>query len=124
VLPVQGRTAIAYVSAAGSPSIESLSLYCEAGRPYMAMLLNKPSNAGALTMTWNFGGRLVNIPVKRANSTGTQWIGGVVDTPLVPLLMQQSGTVMLRLNGQLEGEASLANSTAVLRSTMRECVRI
>ena len=90
----------------------------------MAMLLNKPSNAGALTMTWNFGGRLVNIPVKRANSTGTQWIGGVVDTPLVPLLMQQSGTVMLRLNGQLEGEASLANSTAVLRSTMRECVRI
>lgn len=108
VVPVQGRAPIAYVSAAASPNIEALSLYCEGGKPFM-------------TMTWNFSGRLVNIPVQRANSGGTQWIGGLTGTQLLPLLMQQRGTVMLRINGRLEGEASLDNSVAVLRNTMRGC---
>src|SRR3546814_19651890 len=82
---------MAYVSAAVSPNIEALSLYCEGGKPYMAMLLNKPSADNALTMTWNFSGLLVNIPVQRANANGTQWIGGVTGTRLVALLMQQRG---------------------------------
>ena len=122
VVPVQGRAPMAYVSAAASPNIEALSLYCEGGKPYMAMLLNKPSADNAMTMTWNFSGRLVSISVQRANANGTQWIGGVTGTQLVPLLMQQSGTVMLRINGRLEGEASLSNSIAVLRDTLRGCV--
>lgn len=124
VVPVQGRAPIAYVSAAASPNIESLSLYCEGGKPFMAMLLNKPATANTMTMTWNFSGRLVNIPVQRANAGGTQWIGSVSGSDLVPLLMQQRGTVMLRINGRLEGEASLDNSAAVLRSTLRGCTRL
>ncbi|WP_339689138.1 hypothetical protein [uncultured Parasphingorhabdus sp.] len=124
VVPVQGRAPIAFVSAAASPNIEALSLYCEGGKSFMAMLLNKPSGDNAMTMTWNFSGRLVNIPVQRANAVGTQWIGGLTGTQLVSLLMQQSGTVMLRINGRLEGEASLDNSTAVLRNTMRGCARL
>lgn len=124
VVPVQGRAPIAYVSAAASPNIEALSLYCEGGKPFMAMLLNKPAPATSMTMTWNFSGRLVNIPVQRANSGGTQWIGGLTGTQLLPLLMQQRGTVMLRINGRLEGEASLDTSVAVLRNTMRGCARL
>ena len=124
VVPVQGRAPIAYVSAAASPNIEALSLYCEGGKPFMAMLLNKPATATTMTMTWNFSGRLVNIPVQRANSGSTQWIGGLTGTQLLPLLMQQRGTVMLRINGRLEGEASLDNSAPVLRNTMRGCVRL
>jgi len=31
---------------------------------------------------------------------------------------------MLRINGRLEGEASLENSMAVLRNTMRGCARL
>jgi hypothetical protein len=124
VVPVQGRAPIAYVSAAASPNIEALSLYCESGKPFMAMLLNKPATANTMTMTWNFSGRLVNIPVQRANLGGTQWIGGLTGTQLLPLLMQQRGTAMLRINGRLEGEASLENSMAVLRNTMRGCARL
>jgi hypothetical protein len=123
VVPVQGRAPIAYVSAAASPNIEALSLYCEGGKPFMAMLLNKPATANTMTMTWNFSGRLVDIPVQRANAGGTQWIGGLDGTQLLPLLMRQRGTVMLRINGRLEGEASLDNSAAVLRNTMRGCAR-
>lgn len=124
VVPVQGSAPMAYVSAAGSPDIQALSLYCQNSRPYMAMLLNKPFSAAALTMTWNFAGRLVNIPVQRADSSGTQWIGPVAGTPLITLLAQQKGTVMLRVNGRLEGEASLINSTAVLRTALQSCVRL
>ena len=124
VVPVQGRAPIAYVSAAASPNIEAVSLYCEGAKPFMAMLLNKPADATRMTMTWNFSGRLVNIPVQRANADGTQWIGAVSGTQLVPLLMQQRGTVMLRINGRLEGEASLDNSAVVLRNTMRGCARL
>lgn len=124
VVPVQGRAPIAYVSAAASPNIEAISLYCEGGKPFMAMLLNKPAAANTMTMTWNFSGRLINVPVQRANAGGTQWIGGVSGSELVPLLMQQRGTVMLRINGRLEGEASLENSAAVLRSTLGGCARL
>lgn len=124
VVPVQGRAPIAYVSAAASPNIESLSLYCEGGKSFMAMLLNKPATATTMTMTWNFSGRLVNIPVQRANAGGKQWIGGLSGTELVSLLMQQRGTVMLRINGRLEGEASLDNAATALRNTMRGCARL
>jgi hypothetical protein len=124
VVPVQGRAPIAYVSAAASPSIEALSLYCESGKPFMAMLLNKPATGSMMTMTWNFSGRLVNIPVQRANAGGMQWIGGLAGTQVIPLLMQQRGTVMLRINGRLEGEASLDNSATALRNTMRGCARL
>lgn len=123
VVPVQGRAPIAYVSAAASPNIEAISLYCESGKPFMAMLLNKPSAAGAMTATWNFSGRLVSIPVQRANASGTQWIGGLSGTQLIRLLTQERGTVMLRINGRQEGEASLDNAVTVLRSTMRGCAQ-
>ncbi len=124
VVPVAGRAPMAYVSAAGSPNIEALSLYCEGGKPYMAMLLNKPNRGRALTMTWNFAGRLVNIPVQRATANGTHWVGGVTGTPLLSLLMQQTGTVMLRIDGRLEGEAALGNAPAVLRQALRGCARL
>lgn len=124
VLPVRGRAPAAYVEAAASPSIVSLTLYCENGRPYMAMLLNKPAAGPRITMTWNFAGRLVNIPVQRANNAGTHWVGGITGTPLLQHLMTQRDMVYLRINGRLEGEASLANAPTVLRTTMRQCVRL
>lgn len=123
LLPVQGRSPAAYVEAAASPNITSLSLYCENGRPYMAVLLNKPAAGTRLTMSWNFAGRLVNLPVQRGNNEGSYWIGAVAGTPLVQHLMTQQGTALLRIDGRLEGEASLANAPAVLRSSLRPCVR-
>ena len=124
VVPVQGRAPIAYVSAAASPNIEALSLYCERGKPFMAILLNKPATGSTMSVAWNFSGRLVNIPIQRVNAAGTQWIGGLSGTELVSLLKQQRGTVMLRINGRPEGEASLDNSATVLRRTMQECMAL
>lgn len=124
MLPAQGRSPLAHVNAAGSPNIESFSFFCENGRPTMAMLLNKPSTSPTVTVTWNFAGGLVDIPVSRGNREGTFWQGSLVNSPLLSLLMRQRGSVMLRINGRLEGEASLANAPTVLRTAMRPCVRL
>lgn len=124
VVPVDGRAPIAYVSAAASPNIEALTLYCEGGKPFMAMLLTRPATPSSMTMTWNFSGRLVNIPVQRANAAGTYWIGGISGTDLLPLIMQQRNTAMLRINGRDEGAVSLDGSSTVLRHTLRPCARL
>ena len=124
ILPVQGRAPVAYVEAAASPSITSITLYCENGRPYMAMLLNKPSTGTRSTMTWNFAGRLVNISVQRADNAGTYWVGGIAGTPLIEHLMVHKDVAYLRIDGRLEGEASLANAPGALRATMRQCVNL
>jgi hypothetical protein len=124
VLPVQGRAPVAYVEAAASPSITSITLYCENGRPYMALLLNKPATGTRSTMTWNFAGRLVNISVQRADNAGSYWVGGIAGTPLIKHLMTHEDIVYLRIDGRLEGEASLINATEALGATMRQCVTL
>lgn len=124
VVPMQGRTPLAYVDAAGSPDIKSFSLFCEAGRPMMAVLLNKPAPDRSMTVSWNFAGRLVDIPVLRGNVTGTYWQASLGNSTLIAMLMRQSGSVMLRINGRLEGEALLAGAPAALRTAMKPCVKI
>lgn len=124
ILPVQGRAPVAYVEAAASSSITSFSLYCENGRPYMAMLLNKPASSQRSTVTWNFAGGLVDIPVQRANNAGTYWVGGITGTPLLAQLLTQKGMVYLRIDGRLEGQASLINAPSTLRTALRPCVKL
>lgn len=124
ILPVQGRTPVAYVEAAVSPNITSITLYCENGRPYMAMLLNKPRSGTRSTMTWNFAGRLVDIPVQRADNAGTYWVGDITGTPLIEHLTTHTDVAHLRIDGRLEGDASLVNADEALRATLRECVRL
>src|SRR3546814_20884041 len=85
----------------------------------MAMLLNKPAVGAGIIMTWNFAGRIVDIPVQRAKNDGTYWVGGITGTPLLQHLMTQKAKVYLRINGRQDGEASLTNVPAVLRETMR-----
>jgi hypothetical protein len=124
VLPVGGRSPIAYVEAAASPNINSISLYCEGGRPFLAMLLNKPANGSRSTLTWNFAGRLSNVPVQRANNEGTYWVGSIAGTSLIEHLLTQPDVVDLRIDGRLEGEASLENAPGTIRATMRQCVNV
>lgn len=124
IVPVQGGSPLAHVAAAGSPNIEAFSFFCQAGKPMMAMLLNKPSRSPALTVTWNFAGALVNIPVSRGNREGTFWQASLAGSPLIAQILRGRANAMLRLNGQLEGEASLSNAGPTLRTAMRPCLRL
>lgn len=124
LLPVQGRAPVAFVEAAASASIASVTSYCEQGRPYMAMLLNRPVAGARLTLTWNFAGQIVNLPVQRANNAGTYWVGGLAGTPLLQHLTSQKEMAYLRIDGRSEGEVSLIDAPGVLREAMRSCVKL
>ena len=71
LVPVNARLPLAYISAAASPDIISFSLFCENGRPFMVMLLNKPSKYSSITANWVFPGGLVNIALARGNREST-----------------------------------------------------
>lgn len=124
VVPVQGRLPMAYVDVAASPNIKSFSLFCEGTTPMMAVLLNKPATSPRLTVTWNFAGRLVDLQTGRADAKGVFWQANLTGSQLIPLLLRQTGSVMLRINGRLEGEALLAGAPAALRATMRTCLKM
>lgn len=73
-------------------------------------------------MTWNFAGRLVDIPAQRANNAGTYRVGDITGTPLIEHLLMLKDVAHLRIDGRLEGDASLVNAAEALRATLRECV--
>jgi hypothetical protein len=120
-LPVAGRAPIATVDAAASPSITSFSLFCEGKQPVIAMLFNKPSSDRSIMLSWTFAGGSIDMPMRQGNREATFWQAALAGTRLLPMLMSQRGSAMLRLNGRPEGEVSLANAPAVLRATMRDC---
>ncbi len=124
IVPVDGRAPLAYVDAAASPSIKSFSIFCDNGRPTMAMLLGKPAAGSRLTVSWVFPGGIVNVEVARSNNEGTFWQAYLTGSNLIDMLVRQSGSAYLRINGTMEGEALLTNSTATLRTALKSCMRI
>jgi hypothetical protein len=115
---------LATVDAAGSPDIRSFSLFCDQGRPKLAMLMNKAQRNVPVTVTWNFSGRTINVPLGQGNAEATFWLGWLDGSPLLPMLSTSSGIAYLRINGVLEGQASLSGSTAALRTALASCARI
>lgn len=124
-VPVQGRAPLAYIAAAASPDIESFILFCDKGHPALAMLLNKPARAAAsVTVSWVFAGGIVTVPMIRGNRESTFWQGGLTGSQLPGMLIRQSGSVYFRINGEMQGEASLAGSTAAVRTALASCLRL
>lgn len=124
IVPVQGSAPLAHVAAVGSRNIEAFSLFCQGGRPMMAMLLNKPTRATALSLSWSLSGSIKNLPLSKGNREGTFWQASLANSPLIAQLMRGQGVATLRLNGRLEGEASLSNAAPTLRTAMRPCLRL
>lgn len=122
--PAAGREPIAYVDAAGSTHYSAFSVFCDGNLPVLAALTTQPLAGQTHTVTWNFAGRLVDVVVRRGNTEGTFWQASLAGSPLIAMLAQNSGAVLLRLDGQLEGQASLTGSTATLRSALRTCARL
>lgn len=124
VVQVQGGSPLAHVAAVGSRDIEALSLFCQGGRPLMAMLLNKPSRAPALSLSWTVADGIVTVPLSKGNREGTFWQASLTSSPLIAQLMRGQGMAALRLNGQLQGEASLSKAPVTLRTALRACMRL
>lgn len=124
IIQTSDQMPLATVDAAGSPDIQSFSLFCDHGRPKLAMLLNKPAKDTSINLTWVFSGRTVNLAMGRGNAEATFWLAWLDSSPLVQMLVSQSGIAYLRINGVMQGQASLAGSTAALRAPLKACTRL
>lgn len=123
VVPAEGRSPLAYVDAAASPRIRSFSIFCDAGRPAIAMLTVKPITERPVTLTWNFNGRTTNLAMIQSNREATFWQSGLSGSPLISQIEQGRDPAYLRINGVLEGQASLTGASAALRVALKGCGR-
>src|SRR3546814_6155291 len=71
IVPVDGRAPMALATAAASPAIKYVSVFCDGSQPRLAMLLNRTPAPGALTFSLVFRGGMVNLDRKstRLNSS-------------------------------------------------------
>ena len=120
---VAGRPPLALGLAAGSIDIKSLSVFCERGRPLLAMLLRRAPKAGPLTLSWVFRGGLVNLPMRRGNAGATLWLADLGSSTLPQWLASQRGEAYLRINGVMQGSISLAGAAAASTAALRRCTR-
>lgn len=118
---IAGRPPLALALAAASTSIKSLSVFCDHGRPLLAMLLHRAPPSTPLTFTMVFRGGLVDLPMGRGNREATLWMADLRGSPLPRLLSSQTGVAYLRLNGTMQGELSMQGAAVASRAALAGC---
>jgi hypothetical protein len=118
-----GRAPIAFVQAAASQRIRSFSLYCAQGRPLLAMRLHEPPSSLPVFAIWNFAGWTVAVAMAQGNRDATLWLGDLSASELPRELVTRSGFAYLRINGELQGQASLSGAATAVRTALEGCHR-
>jgi hypothetical protein len=129
-----GHPLMAYVTPIDS-TIKRLLVSCAQGRPLLTMLTKMPRPAGPVTLTFVFRGWAVNVPMQRnvynanlwmadlARSDLPEWLAHRGNTPTTSELARLADMAFLRINGAMEGQISLTNSTAATRAALQSCYR-
>ena len=115
--------------------IKTLSVFCNQGKPVLAMLVKARPPAGSVTLTFVFRGWTVNVPMGQGNRDGSLWLADLSRSDLPQWLAHRGRTrttqklarladmAYLRINGGLQGQVSLKNSTASTESALGSCYR-
>lgn len=119
--PIAGHAPVAVAVVAASTYIMTLSVFCDRGRPVLAMLLHRPPPSVPLTLTMVFHMGWVNVPMGRGNSAGTLWLADLSGSQLSRMLSSQVDVAYLRLNGDMQGEVSLKGAAAASQSALSSC---
>ncbi|HEX5353384.1 MAG TPA: hypothetical protein VFW60_04835 [Rhodanobacteraceae bacterium] len=129
-----GHPMMAYATPIDS-TIKRLLLSCNQGRPLLTMLTKMSRPAGPVTLTFVFRGWAVNVPMQRnvynanlwmadlARSDLPEWLAHRGNTPTTSELARLADMAFLRINGAMEGQISLTNSTAATRAALQSCYR-
>lgn len=115
--------------------IKTLSVFCNQGKPVLAMLVKARPPAGSVTLTFVFRGWTVNVPMGQGNRDGSLWLADLSRSDLPQWLAHRGRTrttrklarladmAYLRINGGLQGQVSLKNSTVSTESALGSCYR-
>ncbi|MFT3965125.1 MAG: hypothetical protein QM690_04500 [Sphingobium sp.] len=122
--PLAGSGGLALGTPAASPRINTLGLYCDRGKPFLAMTLYKAPALRALSLGIAFPGGLVTMPMRPVNGAQTLWVSDLsAASPLLRMLTTQQGAAYLRLDNASEGEVSLAGAAQTGRRALSGCLR-
>ena len=116
-------------------TIKNLLVFCEQGTPLLAMVTRMPRPAGSATLTFVFRGWTVNVPLQQNTQETRLWVANLSRSDL-PMWLAHRGTdsrtselarladmSFLRINGVMEGQISLENSTAATQAALSSCYR-
>src|SRR3546814_8848140 len=87
---------MALATAAASPAIKYVSVFCDGSQPRLAMLLNRTPAPGALTFSLVFRGGMVNLPMTRGNREATFWIAVLDASSPLPRMRSEEHTSELQ----------------------------
>lgn len=116
-------------------TIKNLLVFCERGTPLLAMVMKMRPPTGPVTLTFAFRAWTVNLPMQPNSTNATLWIGDLSrsdlplwlahrgNTPTTRELARLADRAFLRINGNMQGEISLANSTAATQAALGACYR-
>lgn len=129
-----GHPLMAYATPIDSV-IKRILVACEQGQPLLMVLTKQRLPAGPVTLTFVFRGWAVNAPLQRNASNTNLWMADLSHSDLPEWLAHRGDTAttrelarladmaFLRVNGRMEGEISLKDSTAATRSALATCYR-
>lgn len=116
-------------------TIKNLLVFCEQGTPLLAMVTGESRPSGPATLTFAFRGWTVNVPMQRNTQDPRLWTANLSRSDL-PLWLAHRGTTpttselarladmsFLRINGEMQGEISLKDSTATTQAALAGCYR-
>jgi hypothetical protein len=129
-----GSPLMAYVTPIDSV-IKRVLVACEQGRPLLMVLTKQPLSAEPATLTFVFRGWTVNTPLQRNASNANLWMADLSRSQLpywfahrgfdansrqiAPLVTES----YLRINGEMQGQISMQDSTAATRAALAGCYR-
>lgn len=129
-----GHPLMAYATPIDS-TIKRLFVSCRQGQPLLTMLTTAPRPAGPVTLTFVFRGWSLNQPMQRniyntnlwmadlSHSDLPLWLAHRGNTATTRKLARAADMAFLRINGRMEGEISLKDSTVSTRTALRTCYR-
>jgi hypothetical protein len=116
-------------------TIKNLLVFCEQGTPLLAMVTKVGRPAGPATLTFVFRGWSVNVPMQQNTQDIRLWVANLSRSDL-PIWLAHRGSTSttrklarladmsyLRINGVMEGQVSLKNSTTTTQTALANCYR-
>lgn len=115
--------------------IKDLTVFCNQGKPVLAMLVKARPPSQRLTLTFVFRGWTVNVPMGQGNRDGTLWLADLSRSDLPEWLAHRGKTrttrelarladmAYLRIDGGMQGRISLEGSTAATQAALGTCYR-
>lgn len=116
-------------------TIKNLLVFCEQDTPLLAMVTKVAPSGGSATLTFVFRGWTVNVPMQQNTQDTRLWVANLShsdlpvwlahrgNTPTTSKLARLAEMSYLRINGDMQGQISLKNSTAATQLALGGCYR-